>query len=55
LERLLAELPIGCDVGSKRNCKVYKHSGTGYKLHIVVADGRILVARLLTSASVHDS
>ena len=52
---MLAELPTGCDVGSKRNSKGYKHSWTGYKLHIDVADGQIPVACLLTSASVHDS
>ena len=55
LPEMLAELPTGCDVGSKRNSKGYKHSWTGYKLHIDVADGQILVACLLTSASVHDS
>jgi hypothetical protein len=52
---MLAELPTGCDVGSKRNNKGYKQSWTGYKLHIDVADGQIPVACLLTSASVHDS
>jgi hypothetical protein len=55
LPEMLAELPTGCDVGSKRNSKGYKHSWTGYKLDIDVADGQIPVACLLTSASVHDS
>lgn len=55
LSEMLAELPTHCDVGSKRNSKGYKHSWTGYKLHIDVADGQIPVACLLTSASVHDS
>jgi Transposase DDE domain/Transposase domain (DUF772) len=55
LPEMLAELPTGCDVGSKRSSKGYKHSWTGYKLHIDVADGQIPVACLLTSASVHDS
>jgi hypothetical protein len=55
MPEMLAELPTGCDVGSKRNSKGYKHSWTGYKLHIDVADGQIPVACLLTSASVHDS
>jgi hypothetical protein len=55
LPEMLAELPATCDVGSKRNSKGYKHSWTGYKLHIDVADGQIPVACLLTSASVHDS
>jgi hypothetical protein len=55
LPEMLAELPTGCDIGSKRNSKGYKHSWTGYKLHIDVADGQIPVACLLTSASVHDS
>jgi len=55
LAQMLAELPTACDIGSKRNSKGYKHSWTGYKLHIDVADGQIPVACLLTSASVHDS
>jgi hypothetical protein len=55
LAQMLAELPTGCDIGSKRNSKGYQHSWTGYKLHIDVADGQIPVACLLTSASVHDS
>jgi DDE family transposase/transposase-like protein DUF772 len=55
LPEMLAELPTGCDVGSKRNSKGFKHSWTGYKLHIDVADAQIPVACLLTSASVHDS
>lgn len=55
LAQMLAELPTGCDIGSKRNSKGYKHSWAGYKLHIDVADGQIPVACLLTSASVHDS
>jgi len=55
LPEMLADLPTGCDIGSKRNSKGYKHSWTGYKLHIDVADGQIPVACLLTSASVHDS
>jgi hypothetical protein len=37
LLEMLAELPTVCDVGSKRNSKGYKHSWTGYKLHIDVA------------------
>ena len=55
LDDMLAELPTGCDVGTKRNSKGYKQSWTGYKLHLDVADGQIPVAAVLTSASVHDS
>ena len=39
LPEMLAELPTGCDVGSKRNSKGYKESWTGYKFHIDVAPG----------------
>src|ERR1035441_2874224 len=55
LAAMLADLPMGCAVGTKRNAKGYKTSWIGYKLHIDTADGDIPVSCLLTSASVHDS
>ena len=55
LPEMLADLPIACDVGTKRNAKGYKTSWTGYKLHIDTADGDIPITCILTSASVHDS
>ena len=55
LAAMLADLPMGCAVGTKRNAKGYKTSWIGYKLHIDTADGDIPVSCLLTSASLHDS
>ena len=64
LADMLAELPILCNVGTKKNAKGYKTSWIGYKLHIDVvsktrlrhdADGDVPITCLLTSASVHDS
>lgn len=55
LEEMLADLPKGCDVGTKRNSKGYKVSWKGYKLHIDTADGDIPICAILTSASLHDS
>jgi hypothetical protein len=55
INQMLAELPTGCDVGSKKSSKGYKETWIGYKLHIDVANGQIPVSCLLTSASVHDS
>ena len=55
LERMLAELPTSCDVGTKRNAKGHTESWIGYKLHIDAADGAVPVSCLLTSASLHDS
>lgn len=55
LEQILADLPMACDVCSKRNAKGYKQSWIGYKLHLDFADGGIPISCLLTSASVHDS
>lgn len=55
LEAMLAELPTGCDVGTKRNSKGYKSSWRGYKLHLDVGDGMVPIAAIITSASVHDS
>ncbi len=55
LKEMLADLPKGCDIGTKRNSKGHQTSWKGYKLHIDTADGAIPISALLTSASVHDS
>ena len=55
LADMLDDLPIACDVGTKKNSKGYKVSWIGYKLHIDVADGGIPIGAVLTSASTHDS
>jgi hypothetical protein len=55
LPDMLKDLPIACDVGTKKNSKGYKVSWVGYKLHIDVADGGIPISAVLTSASTHDS
>ena len=55
LERMLAELPKGCDLGAKTNSQGQKQYWRGYKLHLDVADGQIPISAVLTSASVHDS
>ena len=36
-EQALKELPVGCDVGTKRNSKGYKVSWIGYKFHADVS------------------
>lgn len=51
----LADLPVRCDVGCKRNSKGHQESWIGYKLHLDTIDGDIPVSVVLTSASVHDS
>lgn len=55
LKEMLADLPKGCDIGTKRNSKGYQESWKGYKYHIDTADGAIPISALLTSASLHDS
>jgi hypothetical protein len=55
LEENLADLPRGCDGGTKVNAKGYKTSWIGYKLHIDSIDGDIPVSAILSSASLHDS
>jgi hypothetical protein len=55
LEQNLKDLPLVCDVGTKKNSKGFKETWVGYKLHIDTADGEIPVSAILTSASVHDS
>ena len=51
----LCDLPIRCDVGTKRNSKGYKSTWIGYKLHLDCIDGDIPVSAIMTSASLHDS
>lgn len=51
----LADLPVGCDWGAKRNSQGKQESWKGYKLHLSTVDGGIPVAAILTSASLHDS
>ncbi|EQD64754.1 transposase, IS4 family protein, partial [mine drainage metagenome] len=55
LEQMLDDLPLACNVGTKKNSKGYKESWIGYKLHLDVADGQIPISCILTSASLHDS
>lgn len=51
----LDELPVHCDVGTKKNSKGYKQTWIGYKLHADVNDCGLPISIALTSASVHDS
>ena len=55
LDRMLADLPKLCDIGTKRNAKGFQESWKGYSLHMDVADGGVPVSCILTSASLHDS
>ncbi len=51
----LAELPVHCDVGTKKNSKGYKETWIGYKLHADVNDCCLPISVALTAASLHDS
>jgi hypothetical protein len=55
LEENLADLPRGCDWGTKKDSKGKKESWRGYKLHLDTIDGDIPISWLVTSASMHDS
>ena len=55
LAQMLADLPMVCSVGIKRNAKAHATSWIGCKRHIDTADGGIPLTCLLTPASVHDS
>ncbi len=55
LAEMLADLPMGCDRGAKRDSKGNSMYWTGYKLHVDTVDGDIPVSAIVTSASVHDS
>lgn len=54
-EEALKELPVYCDVGTKKNSKGYKETWVGYKLHADVNDCGLPVSVVLTAASLHDS
>lgn len=51
----LAELPVYCDVGVKKNSKGNKEVWIGYKLHADVNDCGFPISTVLTAASLHDS
>ena len=51
----LAELPMHCDVGAKKNSKGYKETWIGYKLHAGVSDCCLPISVALTAASLHES
>jgi hypothetical protein len=51
----LSELPVHCDVGTKKNSKGHKESWIGYKLHADVNDCCLPISLALTAASLHDS
>jgi hypothetical protein len=55
LDAMLAELPVGCDTGCKRNSRGFTTTWNGYKLHLDVTAGMVPVSAILTAASVHDS
>jgi hypothetical protein len=54
-QEALAELPVHCDVGTKKNSKGYKESWIGYKVHADVNDCCLPISLALTAASLHDS
>ena len=51
----LAELPVHCNVGAKKNSKGHKQAWIGYKLHVDVNDCGLPISAVLTAASLHDS
>lgn len=51
----LSELPMACDVGTKRNAKGHTTSWIGYKTHIDANDAGLPITVVTTSASLHDS
>jgi hypothetical protein len=55
LEELLADLLRECNAGSKKISKGHVAAWVGYKLHLDMADGKIPIGCILTSASLHDS
>jgi hypothetical protein len=55
LSEILKDLPMVCDIGTKRNSQGNCIRWKGYKFHLDTANGGIPIAAILTSASTHDS
>jgi hypothetical protein len=51
----LADLPVRCDRGAKRDSQGHLQCWRGYKVHVDVADGDVPISVVLSSASMHDS
>jgi hypothetical protein len=51
----LAELPVHCAVGTKKNSQGYKETWRGLKWHADVSDCCLPISVALTAASLHDS
>jgi hypothetical protein len=51
----LAELPVHCDVGVKKNSQGYLQAWRGYKLHVDVNDCGLPISAVLTAASQNES
>ena len=52
---MIAQLPTGCDRGTKSNAQGYSTCWNGYKAHIDTAECGVPVSVLVSSASMHDS
>lgn len=55
LDTMIGELPIQCDIGTKKGSNGYNTTWKGYKLHAAVDDNCIPISAILTSASLNDS
>ena len=55
LEEMLKDIPVVCDIGTKKNSQGNCIRWKGYKLHLDTANGGIPISAMLTSASPHDS
>jgi hypothetical protein len=54
-QEALAELPVHCDVGTKKKSQGYKETWRGFKCHADVSDCCLPISTALTAASLHDS
>jgi hypothetical protein len=54
-QEALEELPVFCNVGTKKNSKGFKETWIGYKLHADVNDCGLPISVALSAASLDDS
>ncbi len=55
ISEIIADLPMVCNYGTKKNSNGKASTWKGYKLHSIVNEYNIPIASLVTSASVNDS
>lgn len=55
LDEMIKDLPAYCNIGRKTSSTGHMHTWIGYKIHLSVDDNSIVLAAMISSASMNDS